>query len=128
MTFSQAIQSVFANYKSIKGRATRSEYWYWILFTVIVRLVTAIPVIMMAMVTPDWSMLVPFFLAALAISLFLWLLTIAVAIRRLHDQGLNGYFYLLFLIPSIGSLIELVMMLQPSQKTVNEWGAPVVTA
>jgi uncharacterized membrane protein YhaH (DUF805 family) len=128
MTFSQAIQTVFANHKSIKGRATRSEYWYWILFTVIVRLVTAIPVIMMAMVTPDWSMLVPFFLAALAISLFLWLLTIAVAIRRLHDQGLNGYFYLLFLIPSIGSLIELVMMLQPSQKTVNEWGAPAVTA
>lgn len=128
MTFSQAIQSVFANYKSIKGRATRSEYWYWILFTVIVRLLTVIPVIMMAMVTPDWSMLVPFFLAALAISLFLWLLTIAVAIRRLHDQGLNGYFYFLFLIPSIGSLIELVMMLQPSQKTVNEWGAPAVAA
>lgn len=124
MKFSQAVQSVFANYKNFKGRAPRSEFWYWVLFTFIAQLLTAIPIIMVAMIATDFSVLVPFFIAAGAVSVFLFLLTLNVSIRRLHDQGLNGWFYLLFLIPSVGWLIQLVMMLQPSQLGANNWGKP----
>ena len=35
MTFTQAIQSGFRNYARFSSRATRSEFWFWVLFTVI---------------------------------------------------------------------------------------------
>lgn len=79
---------------------------------------------MVAMIATDFSVLAPFFIATGAVWVFLFLLTLNVSIRRLHDQGLNGWFYLLFLIPSVGWLIQLVMMLQPSQLGANNWGKP----
>ena len=35
MTFFEAISSGFRNYVGFSGRASRSEFWYWILFTVL---------------------------------------------------------------------------------------------
>lgn len=122
MKFSEAIQSVFSRYNKLEGRSPRSEYWYWMLFVVIVQLASAIPIIMIAMIVTDIYTLLPFLIAAGAIGAFLFLLTITVSVRRLHDQGLNGYFFLLFLIPSFGSLISLVFMLQPSQPGSNKYG------
>ena len=42
MTFSEAIQSGFRNYVGFSGRAARSEYWYWILFVVMVAIAAGI--------------------------------------------------------------------------------------
>ena len=42
MTFSEAISSGFRNYVGFSGRASRSEFWYWILFTFLVGIVTEI--------------------------------------------------------------------------------------
>jgi uncharacterized membrane protein YhaH (DUF805 family) len=36
MTFGKAIKTCFKKYCVFKGRARRSEYWYWILFTFLV--------------------------------------------------------------------------------------------
>ena len=36
MDFTSAIKSGFSNYTNFSGRASRSEYWYWTLFTVII--------------------------------------------------------------------------------------------
>ena len=41
MSFASAIRSGFANYVTFRGRASRSEYWWWALFTVIVQLVAS---------------------------------------------------------------------------------------
>ena len=124
MTFAEAVQSVFSKSTKIQGRSPRSEYWYWILFVIIVQLVTIVPVIMVAMLiqAQDVWALLPFLIAAGAIALFLWLGTITVTIRRLHDQGFSGWFFLLFLIPSLGGLIELLFMLQPSNAGSNKYG------
>lgn len=124
MTFAEAVQSVFSKSTKIQGRSPRSEYWYWVLFVIIVQLFTIIPVVMVAMLiqAQDVWALLPFLIAAGAIALFLWLGTITVTIRRLHDQGLSGWFFLLFLIPSVGSLIQLIFMLQPSNPGTNAFG------
>ena len=124
MTFAEAVQSVFSKSTKIQGRSPLSEYWYWILFVIIVQLVTIVPVIMVAMLiqAQDVWALLPFLIAAGAIALFLWLGTITVTIRRLHDQGLSGWFFLLFLIPILGGLIELIFMLQPSNPGSNKYG------
>jgi uncharacterized membrane protein YhaH (DUF805 family) len=126
MKFSEAVQSVFSKYNKLEGRSPRSEYWYWMLFVFIAQLVTSIPIIMIAMIVTDIYALMPFLIAAGAIGAFLFLLTITVSVRRLHDQGLSGFYFFLFLIPFIGSLIALVFMLQPSQPSSNKYGVQYV--
>ena len=42
MGFSEAIKSGFSNYVGFSGRASRSEYWYWVLFVIVAEIVTSI--------------------------------------------------------------------------------------
>ena len=42
MTFGEAIASGFRNYVGFEGRASRSEYWFWVLFVILVSLATGI--------------------------------------------------------------------------------------
>ena len=124
MTFSEAIQSVFSKATKLEGRSPRSEYWYWILFTFIVQLVTIVPVIVVAMLVRQsdvWALL-PFLIAAGAIAVFFWVTHITVTVRRLHDQGLSGWMFFLFLIPTFGSILEIIFMLQTSQPGSNKYG------
>ena len=128
MTFSEAIQSVFSKATKLEGRAPRSEYWYWILFTVIVQLFALVPLVVVAMLlrkADGWALL-PFVLAALAIYLFLWLTHITVTVRRYHDQGLSGWMFLITFVPVIGGLLEFIFMLQPSQPGSNKFGVQVL--
>ena len=124
MTFSQAIQSVFSKATKIEGRAPRSEYWYWVLFTFIVQMFTIMPVILVAMMIPQkdvWAIL-PFLIAAGSIWVFLWITRITVTVRRYHDQGLSGWMFFIGLVPAIGGLLEIIFMLQPSQPGSNKFG------
>ena len=78
MSFSQAISTCFSKYASFSGRASRSEYWWWFLFTWIVSAVLG------------WVPLVgPIFLLAVLLPSF------AVAARRLHDTNRSGWWQLL---------------------------------
>lgn len=87
MGFGEAISTCFRNYVKFSGRAKRPEYWWFILFTFLGSLVTAlIPVVNMI-----------FALAVLIPSL-------AVFWRRMHDIGKPGYVYFL---PFIGALISI---------------------
>src|SRR6516165_9783589 len=97
MGFGEAISSGFKNYVNFTGRAPRSEYWFWILFYVIVSVVTL--VIDLALIRN--SGVSP--LNTLA-SLALFLPTLAVAVRRLHDIDRTGWWVLLNL-TTIGTLV-----------------------
>lgn len=124
MTFSQAIQSVFSKATKLEGRAPRSEYWYWVLFTFIVQMFTIIPIILVAMMIPQrdvWAIL-PFLIAAGSIWVFLWITRITVTVRRYHDQGLSGWMFFIGFIPAVGGLLEIIFMLQPSQPGSNKYG------
>ena len=124
MNFSQAIQSVFSKATKIEGRAPRSEYWYWVLFTFIVQMFTIMPVILVAMMIPQrdvWAIL-PFLIAAGSIWVFLWITRITVTVRRYHDQGLSGWMFFIGVVPVIGGLLEIIFMLQPSQPGSNKFG------
>ena len=48
--------------------------------------------------------------------------SLAMSVRRQHDIGLSGWFFLLIFIPYIGNLILFVFALIPSQKHENKWG------
>ena len=47
---------------------------------------------------------------------------IAVCVRRLHDVGRSGWFYLLILIPLVGAIILLVLLCTEGQRMSNKWG------
>ncbi len=97
MNFGQAISSGFSNYVQFSGRAIRSEYWYWVLFTVVGSIVAGIIDAVLGITVID-----PLFGLATILP------SIAVAIRRLHDLDRTGWWIFLSLIPLIGWIILII--------------------
>lgn len=111
MSFGQAIAAGFSNYVNFSGRASRSEYWYWILFYVIAIMVcVAIDAMIGRAVTVGL-----FAIVAL-------LPTIAVQVRRLHDLDRSGWWILLHFIPLVGPIILLVWYCTPGTPGPNRFG------
>jgi len=108
MNIQQAFQTCFRKYTDFTGRASRPEYWWFILAYMVIAVVAA---------------LIHRFVYGAVVLVFIAPL-LAVGARRLHDVGKSGWFLLLALIPVIGNLILLYFMVQPSQPETNEFGAP----
>ena len=88
MPFFAAVQSGFRNYANFKGRAPRSEYWWWTLFTLIVQAATS-----------GFGDTI-----GGLVSLGVLLPSIAVQVRRLHDTNRSGW-WILWPIASLGVAI-----------------------
>jgi len=106
MNFGQAISSGFRNYAEFRGTASRSEYWWWTLFVVLVSI--ALSIIDrstgqdgVGVLSSLWSLgtLLPSF---------------ALAVRRLRDAGYSWAFLFLFFVPFVGGIILIVFLCQPS--------------
>jgi len=99
--FGEAIKNGFQNYANFRGVASRSEFWYWTLFTVMVSIGTSIvdSAIVLALGMANFTVLNT--LAALA----LLLPGIAVAVRRFHDAGFSAWWYS---IPQVATLLVLI--------------------
>lgn len=111
------------------GRATRSEYWWFILFRTAI---VGVPYLLGAITGglnehsggPTPIEIVGLVLLSVGGLAFIGTILpmFVVTIRRLHDVGFSGWFMLLNGIPYIGGLIILVMTLLPSQQHSNEHG------
>src|ERR1700760_600061 len=100
MNFPQAISSAFRNYVTFSGRASRSEYWLWVLFIILGGIVTGI-VDYAAFSENDYSSPLN-----TIFNLVCFLPGFAVGIRRLHDIGRTGWWWLIAF-----SIIGLVVLL-----------------
>lgn len=109
---------VFDKYADFKGRASRSEYWwFWLICTLCI---LGLPLL-------DF-LLYDIYGITLYSVMFLWaVLTIgllcpfvAVSIRRLHDSGLSGWHVLWRVIPYIGSIITAILMCRKSVSNINK--------
>ena len=96
MTFGESISTCFTKYAAFDGRASRSEFWWWFLFTFLASAATGI-------VSQTLSAL---------FSLGVMLPSLAVGARRLHDTNRSGWFLLLWFIPLIGWIILIVWAVQ----------------
>ena len=103
---------VLKKYAVFSGRARRAEYWYFLLFNLIVVVVLSI-IDAAAGTNPLLSGI--YTLAVL-------LPSIGVAIRRLHDTGRSGWWILIALIPLVGAIVLLVFYVQDSASGMNEYG------
>ncbi|WP_394553857.1 DUF805 domain-containing protein [Agromyces sp. MMS24-JH15] len=121
-TFGQAVQRFFKKYATFSGRASRSEYWWWVLASVIVSTVFSllISIGISGSVDPVAGTFTPGPLAYIGyIGSGLWALailipTLAVTWRRLHDTNRSGGFFFLALIPFVGPIIVLIFTLLPT--------------
>ena len=146
MSFGQSIKHVFSNYATFQGRASRSEFWWWQLFTTIVGLILALPAWsyyadlinassnqMGEMATvPSPSGLTTFFLILGTVwSLAILIPTIAVSARRLHDTDKSGWWLLLYFLSccfGIGFIILIIFWVLPSTPGPNRFGLGPATA
>ncbi len=111
MSFMDAVKSVLTQYVGFSGRARRSEYWYYVLFNILVSIV--------AMIVGG---LIRFPLLSTLISLALLLPSLAVSVRRLHDTGRTGWWLLIGLVPVVGVIVLIVFAVQDSQPGNNQYG------
>ena len=101
MSFQAAVRSGFQNFANFKGRASRSAYWWWVLFSAIVQFASS-----------GYSESL-----SLIISLVLVIPSLSLSWRRMHDSGHNGFW-------SIVPIVNLVFAFTPSQQSENKYGPP----
>ena len=121
-----ATRKVLSNYSGFSGRASRPEYWWWILATCLLQIATQIidgAVIAPVLGLPVFSREAGDPLSAL-VALGLLLPHLAVGARRLHDTGRSGWWLLLMLLPVIGALVLLYFFVQRSDEGDNGFGPP----
>lgn len=132
MSFSESISTcLLEKVVTFDGRATRSEYWWYALFSYLVG-----PLISGGLMGTVYTVssigdgmvkaLLVVLLALLILFQILFLCSnVCAAIRRLHDAGKNGLWIFISIIPIVGPIILLVFLIQESEKTDNKYGAYV---
>jgi uncharacterized membrane protein YhaH (DUF805 family) len=110
------VQSVKRNmttgaYAQISGRASRSEYWWFVLFTLIAGSAAGV----LDVLFPGDLLQTLFGIATLIPSF-------ALGIRRMHDIGKSGWWLLIGLIPVIGWIVLIVWLATKSDAGANKWG------
>ncbi len=111
MSFMDAVKAVLTNYVGFSGRARRSEFWWYVLFLVIVDVVAMI-----------LNNLVGTTIISTIVGLALLLPNLAVGARRLHDTGHSGWWQLIAL-TGIGIILLIVWWVGDSQPGQNKYGA-----
>ena len=97
----------FKQYADFKGRARRKEYWMFTLINGIIGFVMGL----LGLTILSWFYSIAVFIPSLA-----------VCVRRIHDIGKSAWWILLFLIPVIGWIWLIILFVQDSQPGENQWG------
>jgi uncharacterized membrane protein YhaH (DUF805 family) len=109
--------AVLRNYAGFAGRARRKEYWFFALFNFLIALAIGSFEQMFGIGNEMGGGPL-----STLYSLGVFVPSLAVSVRRLHDTDRSGLWLLLILIPLIGFLVLLYFMVQPSEPGTNEYG------
>ena len=112
MSFADAVRDALSKYATFTGRSSRSAYWWFYLFGLLVAIATWLL---------DIALGTDYILNAVA-SLALLLPNLAVSVRRLHDTTRSGWWLLIAFVPIIGWIVLIVFLVQSSSPP-NNWGA-----
>ncbi len=121
MSFTDAIRTCLGKYATFDGRATRSEFWWFYLFIVIVNVVGYIPFIILSLLGSMDNAIGTLFGVLAILWIIVWIIiwiallipNLAVGSRRLHDTGRSGWLQLLLLlaiIPCLGLVGVIVLI------------------
>ena len=105
MSFADSVKGCMQKSFTMQGRASRSEYWFFVLFNLLLSMGSLFAHPMIGMLT----------LVTLPAS-------ICVMVRRLHDLGKSGWWWLIAFIPLIGGLILLFWVVSEGEDGPNYYG------
>lgn len=108
----QSIKTCFRKYASFKGRAIRSEFWWFYLFSVVVQMVLYG---LGGAISPN------LLIVAMVAGLALVIPSLAVGCRRLHDRNMSGWMQLILIIP-LGFIVLMVLWALKGTEGENNYG------
>jgi len=116
MTFAAAVKSGIGNFANFSGRASRSEFWWFILFSLgVVSVVALLDAIVIGLEKTS--------IFALLVGYIFVLPNFAVSVRRMHDSNLSGWWYWLVYLFPIGMFVQLYWMVRKGSAGVNRFDA-----
>lgn len=126
MGLKEAVVSVFSKYATFSGRATRSEYWFFYLFNVIMCLaLVAVCAILGAIFKGAAGAVGGYTVGTILYwiyALAAFIPNLAVSVRRLHDTGRSGFNLFWMFLPIIGAILLLVYFATGSNPGDNAYG------
>ena len=117
MGFMEAIKTCFSRYVTFSGRARRSEFWWFMLAVLVGSFVFGFLDGMLFGTGPESGGIL-----GMIFSLAVLLPSIAVTVRRLHDTGRTGWWYLIAFIPLIGLIVLIVFTVKDGEPGTNRFG------
>lgn len=132
MGFQEAVRTCLSKYADFNGRASRAEFWWFFLFTVLVSLVLTIPlfiiVALMAAMGDSSAgvgimgvVMILWYIVIFAVTIALFIPLLAVGARRLHDWGQTAWLLLLYFVPC-GNIALIVMWALQGTPGDNAYG------
>ena len=116
MSFADAVRkALLENYANFQGRATRPEFWWFMLAILLATLVAAVI---------DDELIGRGSVLETLVGLGTIIPSLAVGVRRLHDTDRTGWWQLLHLVPLIGLIVLIVWWVTPGEPGPNRFGAP----
>ena len=104
-------------YADFSGRARRKEYWFFVLFNIIISIVLSIIDVTLGLNANGIGILSGLYTLGVLIP------SIAVGVRRLHDINKSGWWVLIVFVPFIGALVLLIFALLNGTPGANNYGA-----
>lgn len=124
----EAYKKFWSNYANFNGRTSRADFWWTVLANFLVEMIIGFVCGFISGLTGasngDASSVLPTLLSSLY-SLAIFVPSLALAVRRLHDINKSGWYLLMGLIPLAGGIILLVYYLSDSVNTNNQYGQQV---
>ncbi|MEC0371830.1 DUF805 domain-containing protein [Paenibacillus chibensis] len=103
---------VLKNYIGFQGRARRQEYWMFTLISGIISIALSLYETFRGLSSGlSW-----------VYTLAVFMPTLAVTVRRLHDTGKSGFWFFINFLPIVGTLILLIFTCQDSEEDENQYG------
>lgn len=113
---------VLKQYADFSGRARRKEYWMFFLINLLISFAIGFVSGFITGINPESTMASATIILPIAYSLAVFIPSIAVGVRRLHDTNRSGWWLLISLVPVIGAIILIIFLVQDSQPGSNQYG------
>ena len=110
-------------YADFKGRARRKEYWMWTLYFTLILLFAMVLDNVLGLNFELLGQDLGYGWLFVTIGITHLIPGLGIVVRRLHDVGKSGWFYLIILIPLIGFIWILVLFCTDGVKEDNKWGS-----
>jgi len=111
-----SITTCFSKYVTFRGRAQRSEYWWFVLFVFLLNIVaTVLDIVLFG--SPEGMGLL-----SAVVALATLLPSISVAVRRLHDIDRTGWWWWIIFVPLIGLIVLIVFFVTKGTEGDNRFG------